>query len=120
MIAEILIVGACSFFNVSHNAAINPHPGVHYVACRWNYSAIAADLDIPRSQVKHSLKHAGVIVTNRRTGKSAVARIADWGPAAWTKRKADLSPRLMKTLNLKTDDIVDIRVKLMRKGASTW
>ena len=50
---DIVIIGACSFFHLSGNAAINPH--------------------------------------------------------------ADLSPRLMKRLNLKTDDMVKIHVKLLER-----
>lgn len=113
MFAEIIIAGACSFFHLGANAAINPHAGPDYVACRWDYSAIAKEHGIKRNRVKAALKNAVAIVRNKRTGKTAKAKVADWGPARWTGRHADLSPRLMKTLNLSTDDMVEVRVKLM-------
>jgi hypothetical protein len=114
---EIVIVGACSFFYLDEDAAINSAPGHHYVACRWDYEDIAHSLRVPRSQVKRLLRNAEVVVTNPRNGRTALARVADWGPAEWTQRQADLSPALMHRLNLRTDEVVKVKVRMMTTKA---
>ena len=48
------------------------------------------------------------LVTSKRTGMSQTAFPADWGPNAATERVADLSPALMRDLQLETDDEVEI------------
>lgn len=105
-------------FYVGPGAAINPNPGPHYVACRWDYEDLARKLGITRDQVKARLTEAEVYVVNNRTTEYLPAQIADWGPADWTGRVADLSPDLMWRLDLKTDEEVTVRVKIhsRRKG----
>ena len=109
---DLIITGACSMFYVGPGAAINPKPGLEYVACRWDYEDLAGKLGITRDQVKSRLAEAEVYVVNKRTTEYYPAQVADWGPAEWTKRVADLSPALMQRLDLKTDDQVTVRVKL--------
>lgn len=77
-------------------------PGKFYLACRWNYNVTPRD----------DLAKAVVTVRNPQTGQEVNARPVDWGPAAWTDRVADLSPGLASSLNLSTDDIVEITVSL--------
>ena len=48
------------------------------------------------------------LVTNTRTGMAQTAFPADWGPNAATDRVADLSPALMRDLDLDTDDDVEV------------
>lgn len=73
-----------------------------YIACRWDYKTT------PR---KHLLG-IEVEVRNPATGKSIKARPADWGPAEWTNRVADLSDFAAGELGLKTDDICEVIVPL--------
>jgi Uncharacterized protein conserved in bacteria (DUF2272) len=73
-----------------------------YVACRWDYNVT------PRQY----LVATDVTVRNPLTGKSFAARPADWGPADWTGRVADLSDRLAIDLGLSTDDLCEIIVPL--------
>ncbi len=115
---DLIITGACSMFQAGQDAAINPKPGPNYVACRWDYADLAAKLGITKDQVKARLAEAEVYVVNNRTAIYYPARTADWGPAQWTNRAADLSPELMRRLDLETDDEVTVRVKLgaRRKG----
>ena len=48
------------------------------------------------------------LVANVKTGVSATAFPADWGPHEDTGRVADLSPALMRDLGLETDDTVSV------------
>ena len=73
---------------------------VPYIACRWDYS-------VPEQSKTELLKHLAV-VRNPRTGKEVRAWPADWGPADWTNRCCDLSPRVMEMLGLVTDDVVEV------------
>jgi hypothetical protein len=74
-------------------------PDKFYLACRWNY----------QETPKAVLAKASVQVKNPLTGKSALARPVDYGPAVWTGRVADLSPGLARDLGLVTNDEVEIR-----------
>jgi len=115
---DLIISGACSMFQAGQDAAINPKPGPHYVACRWDYVDLAGKLGITKDQVKSRLAEAEVYVVNEKTSIYCRAQVADWGPADWTGRAADLSPEIMRLLDLETDDEVTVRVKLpsRRKG----
>ena len=73
--------------------------GVHYLACRWSY-------DITPKKMLAGPDMA--LVTNIKTGMSATAFPADYGPHEDTDRVADLSPALMRDLDLETDDEVSV------------
>ena len=79
-------------------AARRLDPEAFYLACRWDFHRT------PRSL----LRATTATVTNLRTGRSAEARPADWGPNAHTGRVADLSPGLAAELDLDTDDEVAV------------
>jgi len=72
---------------------------VHYIACRWDYSIT------PKAMLQGD---DVALVTSRRTGIAQTAFPADWGPNASTGRVADLSPALMRDLDLLTDDEVEV------------
>lgn len=74
------------------------NPFVHYVACRWDYN------ETPKTLL---LEHRA-LVRSRRTGLEMVAFPADWGPNEKTGRVADVSPGLMESLELETDDEVEV------------
>ena len=48
------------------------------------------------------------LVKATKTGRSAYAWPADWGPHGDTDRVADLSPGLMEYLGITTDDDVEV------------
>jgi Uncharacterized protein conserved in bacteria (DUF2272) len=73
-----------------------------YIACRWDYKTT------PRSH----LLVTEVEVRNPVTGKSIKAQPADWGPAQWTNRVADLSDFAAGELGLKTNDVCEVIVPL--------
>lgn len=76
-------------------------PGVFYLACRWDYDVTS----------KEMLRDSGqmALVTAKKTGISRLAHPADWGPhEEQTGRAADLSPALMESLGIGTDDIVEV------------
>jgi N-acetylmuramoyl-L-alanine amidase len=73
-------------------------PAVPYVACRWDYDIT------PKAMLADRRNFALV-----RAGKWRVlAWPADWGPHETTDRVADLSPGLLETLGLETDDEVEV------------
>lgn len=73
------------------------NPYISYVACRWDYSITDTDLLL----AKRALVRA-------EGGRELLAFPADWGPHSSTNRIADLSPGLMESLGLKTDDTVEV------------
>ena len=78
-------------------------PRVHYIATRWDYDIT------PKDQLLKML----VLVRAPATGKIALARPADWGPAGPesdhdTGRIADISPGLMRFLGIETDDEIEV------------
>ena len=93
-------------FFLSQSAAGAPgwgrrlNPEKFYIACRWDYSLTPPAF----------LRTALVTVQDPTNGRSAQARVVDWGPNAATHRIADLSPGLARFLELKTDDIVNVIV----------
>lgn len=80
------------------------NPDARYLACRWTYAIT------PKSFLK--AKTTQVKVTNPANNKSAMARPADWGPADFTARVADLSPGLAAELGLNTNNICRVDVPL--------
>lgn len=76
------------------------NPEKFYIACRWDYSLTP----------KAFLCTALVTVQDPTNGRSAQARVVDWGPHERTGRIADLSPGLARFLEIKTDDIVNVIV----------
>jgi len=76
------------------------NPDVFYLACRWDYDVTPKDmLDDADLQA---------LVKATKTGRSAYAWPADWGPHGDTDRVADLSPGLMEYLGITTDDDVEV------------
>lgn len=73
-------------------------PEEFYIACRWDYSVTS----------KEDLLKLRARVRAPKTGKSAIARPADWGPDEDTGRVADLSPGLLDYLGITTDDEVEV------------
>jgi hypothetical protein len=74
------------------------NPFVHYVACRWDYD------QTPREMLRENT----ALVKSLANGTFARAFPADWGPHEKTGRIADLSPGLMDTLGINTDDEVEV------------
>ncbi len=75
-------------------------PDQFYIATRWNYKVTPRDF----------LRKTQVTVIAQKTGKSFLAWPVDWGPNEHTGRVADLSPGLIKTLGIKTGDLVKVIV----------
>jgi N-acetylmuramoyl-L-alanine amidase len=73
-------------------------PKQRYIACRWDYDVTS----------KEDLLDIRCRVTAPKTGKSFIARPADWGPHHSTERMADISPGLMEELGIETDDEIII------------
>src|SRR5262245_26819721 len=72
---------------------------VFYVACRWDYSRT------PKEMLASKDYRALV----RSVGNEFLAWPADWGPHEEnTGRAADLSPALMRALEIETDDEVEV------------
>ncbi len=76
------------------------NPEKFYIACRWDYSLTP----------KAFLRTAQITVQDPTNGRSAQARVVDWGPNEATGRIADLSPGLARFLAINTDDIVNVIV----------
>jgi hypothetical protein len=75
---------------------LDPH--AHYVACRWDYDVT------PRAMLLEQV----ALVRALPTGRALTAFPADWGPHVDTGRVADISPGLMESLGIQTDDEVEI------------
>jgi N-acetylmuramoyl-L-alanine amidase-like protein len=73
-------------------------PDTDYIAMRWDYS------QTPREQLLSEL----ALVRVPKSGLEFYAYPADWGPADWTGRVADISPGLMSKLEIVTDDSVQV------------
>lgn len=72
-------------------------PNCNYVAMRWQYALT------PKEVLRRSI----VLVSNPKNNKHAYAIPTDFGPHERTNRVADVSPGVMKFLELETDDIVE-------------
>lgn len=68
-----------------------------YIAMRWQYALT------PKEVLRRSI----VLVSNPKNNKHAYAIPCDWGPNERTNRVADVSPGVMKFLELETDFIVE-------------
>jgi hypothetical protein len=77
------------------------NPEAYYCAMRWNYHL---------TPVKY-LKDIKVKVTNSK-GVSVFVNPVDWGPNIDTHRIVDLSPGVLKALDLTTNDNVTVEVPL--------
>lgn len=75
-------------------------PSKFYLACRWDYHVTPKDMLADQSKM--------AIVWAKKTGRTLLARPADWGPHEDTGRVADLSPGLLEALGISTDDEVDV------------
>jgi N-acetylmuramoyl-L-alanine amidase len=75
-------------------------PGVMYVACRWDYDVT------PKEMLRDQSRKAMVRAVD--SGLKCLAYPADWGPHDDTNRITDLSPALMMTLGIETDDKVEV------------
>jgi hypothetical protein len=73
-------------------------PETFYIAMRWDYDIY------PR---EHLLTHKA-FVRSPFTGMGFTAYPSDWGPHADTDRIADISPGLMQSLGIETDDEVEV------------
>lgn len=75
-------------------------PEFPYIACRWDYK-------VTSKAALTSGKHEMWI---RRKGPRNWHRCypADWGPAKWTGRVADISPGLAERLGVETDQVVEV------------
>ena len=136
MTRSIVLKGKCSWFGGPHDDGVAPHeglaifntskgapeglfldvartnslgtarrlnPNAHYIAVRWNYHVTSVAY----------LQGITVTVKNARTGKQFTdVHPADWGPNVRTGRVADLSPGLLKDLDLNTDDYVEVTIPL--------
>jgi N-acetylmuramoyl-L-alanine amidase len=74
-------------------------PDKHYVAVRWDYDVTPKEMlasGVPAS------------VRSIATGRTFLARPADWGPHQDTGRVADVSPGLLAALGIETDDEVEV------------
>lgn len=78
------------------------NPKSFYCAMRWDYANTS----------KNFLRNNKVTVTSVRTGETVQAQPVDWGPNIDTGRIIDLSPAVLKTLNLQTNDVVRVTVPL--------
>jgi N-acetylmuramoyl-L-alanine amidase len=75
---------------------LDPH--AHYIACRWDYDVT------PRAMLLEQV----ALVRALPSGRSLTAFPADWGPHESTGRVADISPGLMESLGIQTDDEVEV------------
>jgi N-acetylmuramoyl-L-alanine amidase len=73
-------------------------PTTNYIACRWNYDVT------PKSM----LADKTIMALVRRGDIECLAYPADWGPHESTGRIADISPGLMDSLGIETDDEIEI------------
>lgn len=73
------------------------NPDSYYIAMRWDYSVT------PKAILRKSI----VRVLNEKNNKHVYAIPCDWGPNARLNRVCDLSPGIMKYLELETDDVVE-------------
>jgi hypothetical protein len=73
-------------------------PEKYYIAMRWDYD------EHPREMLLKEL----ALVRSTKTGKKFLAAPSDWGPHIDTGRIADISPGLMDSLGIETDDEVEV------------
>lgn len=81
-------------------------PYVPYVACRWDYD------ETPKEELAGPQM---ALVVAQKTGLRRLAWPADWGPHEDTERVADLSPGLLESLGIETDDKVTVIYPVPRR-----
>lgn len=84
-------------------------PSEYYIAMRWDYDEIS----------KEDLLRTMCLVRSPDSGLSFWARCADWGPHSDTNRICDISPGLMESLSVTTDDQLEIIVIPPKKQEAT-
>ena len=55
-------------------------------------------------------------ITNRRTGKSVVVRVGDWGPAPWTGRALDLNKAAFARIAPVGKGQINVRYQVLSLG----
>lgn len=90
-----------------HRRCKDLDPDCFYCAVRMKYELITGMPDKEGKAVFQN--HLAVKVTNPVNRKSVTCSIVDWGPGI-LKRIIDVSPGVMKALDLNTDDSVDIEL----------
>lgn len=65
---------------------------------------IAVRFDVKQ---KEWLRDRQWMLTNPVNGKECICHLVDWGPAEWTGRVVDASPKVKDWLELETDDEVE-------------
>ena len=76
------------------------NPFVHYLAMRWDYDVTPREMLLDPNIV--------AIVRATKTGIALRAFPSDWGPHIDTNRLCDLSPGLLRDLQIVTDDEVEV------------
>jgi|SRR5262252_1031073 len=80
-------------------------PQKPYIATRWDYDQIS----------KEKLLSTLVLIRAPKTGRVALCIPGDWGPHEDTGRIADISPGLMDSLGIETDDEVEVEFPVTLK-----
>jgi len=74
-------------------------PEVYYVACRWDYYSTPKDMLDDKDKLA---------LVRAKNGETRLAWPSDWGPHEDTGRAADISPGLMDSLEIDTDDEIEV------------
>lgn len=97
------------------------HPGAHDVPT-WkrlkieSYYIALPFIGFATGAFRRQLQAADFRVSNPKTGKFAVGRIVDRGPAFSTNRLVDLSPGMATEIGIETDGIVDVQLLSQVEG----
>jgi len=75
-----------------------------YIAMRWPIGETAEALLISKREAKIWWSRQRILVIRPDLVRACVCRVADWGPAVETGRKADISPAAAEFLGVDTDD----------------
>lgn len=131
LIEEATVTGKCSWFGGPEDTGVSPSEGLAFIydltpenqflflplqpagttglARRLNtevaYCAMRFDYSV---HPKNTLLQKRVLVRNPKTGFAIVCTPCDWGPHQDTGRIIDLSPSVMRDLELETDTLVDV------------
>lgn len=75
---------------------------------RLRHDAFFFSYMFPKGQyARRKLQLSPWVLKNPKTGKCVVAHLVDRGPAEWTGRVFDVSPRVAEALGMKTDEILE-------------
>jgi rare lipoprotein A len=55
-------------------------------------------------------------VTNKKTGKSVIVRVGDWGPASWTGRALDLNRAAFARIAPVGSGQINVRYQVLSMG----